>query len=78
MRAYQKANGKMIKDTRTSQQKASLIQIIKEIKVRYETIYRIIDLRDTSPDLNGNDIIEPYEFIKGCPIFDTITECKNL
>lgn len=71
-------NGTMCKDTRTPQQKASLIKLIKDIKSRYGTIKRVIGHRDTSPDLNGNGIIEPYEFIKGCPCFDAITEYKNL
>ena len=71
-------NGKMIKDTRTPQQKASLIKLIKDIKKRYGTIARVIGHRDTSPDLNGNGIIEPYEFIKGCPCFDAIKEYSNI
>lgn len=71
-------NGKMIKDTRTPQQKASLIKVIKDIKKRYGTIKRVIGHRDTSPDLNGNGIIEPYEFIKGCPCFDAIKEYSNI
>lgn len=71
-------NGTMIKDTRTPQQKASLIKLIKDIKSRYRTIKRVIGHRDTSPDLNGNGVIEPYEFIKGCPCFDAIPEYKDL
>ena len=71
-------NGKMIKDTRTPQQKASLLKLIKDIKKRYGTIARVIGHRDTSPDLNGNGIIEPYEFIKGCPCFDAIKEYSNI
>lgn len=71
-------NGKMIKDTRTPQQKANLIKVIKDIKKRYGTIAKVIGHRDTSPDLNGNGIIEPYEFIKGCPCFDAIKEYSNL
>lgn len=70
-------NGTMIKDTRTPQQKASLIKLIKDIKKRYGSVKRVIGHRDTSPDLNGNGIIEPYEYIKGCPCFDAITEYKN-
>ena len=71
-------NGKMIKDTRTPAQKASLNSLIKELKGEYPTINRVIGHRDTSPDLNGNGIIEPYEFIKGCPCFDAIPEYKDL
>lgn len=71
-------DGRMIKDTRTPQQKASLIKVIKDIKKRYGTIKRVIGHRDTSPDLNGNGIIEPYEFIKGCPCFDAIKEYSNI
>lgn len=71
-------DGKMIKDTRTPQQKASFIKVIKDIKKRYGTITRVIGHRDTSPDLNGNGIIEPYEFIKGCPCFDAEKEYKNI
>lgn len=68
----------MIKDTRTPQQKASLITVIKDIKKHYGTIARVIGHRDTSPDLNGNGVIEPYEFIKGCPCFDAIPEYSKL
>lgn len=71
-------DGKMIKDTRTPQQKVSLISVIKDIKKRYGAIARVIGHRDTSPDLNGNGIIDPYEFIKGCPCFDAIKEYSNL
>ncbi|MDE6416196.1 MAG: N-acetylmuramoyl-L-alanine amidase, partial [Duncaniella sp.] len=71
-------NGTMNKDTRTREQKASLIRLIKDIKARYKTIRKVMGHRDTSPDLNGNGIIEPYEFIKGCPCFDAISEYKNI
>lgn len=71
-------NGTMCKDTRTPQQKASLIRLIKELKSKYPTIKKVIGHRDTSPDLNGNGIIDPYEFIKSCPCFDAIPEYKNL
>lgn len=70
--------GTMCKDTRTPQQKASLIKLIKKLKSEYPTIKSVIGHRDTSPDLNGNGIIEPYEFIKGCPCFDAIPEYKDL
>lgn len=68
----------MIKDTRTAQQKESLIKLLKQLISRYPTIKRIIGHRDTSPDLNGNGIIDPYEYIKGCPCFNAIPEYKDL
>lgn len=71
-------DGRMIKDTRTPAQKAALIRLIKHLKAEYPTIKRVIGHRDTSPDLNGNGIIDPYEWIKGCPCFDAITEYQNL
>lgn len=72
------SEGKFIKDTRTKAQKASLIKLIKDIKSRINTIERVIGHRDTSPDLNGNGIIDPYEYIKGCPCFNAIPEYKDL
>lgn len=71
-------DGTMIKDTRTPAQKASLIKLIKELVVKYPTIKKIMGHRDTSPDLNGDGIISPFEFIKGCPCFDAIPEYKSL
>lgn len=71
-------NGRMIKDTRTPAQKESLIKLIKALKKKYPSIKRVIGHRDTSPDKNGNGIIEPFEFIKGCPCFDAEPEYKHL
>lgn len=71
-------DGKMIKDTRTPAQKDALIKLIKDLKIRFPTIKRVIGHRDTSPDKNGNGFIEPFEFIKGCPCFDAIKEYKNI
>lgn len=71
-------NGKMIKDTRTPQQKAALISLIRQLKADIPTIKRVIGHRDTSPDLNGNGVIDPYEYIKGCPCFNAIPEYQNL
>ena len=71
-------NGRMIKDTRTPAQKESLIKLIKDLKKKYPSIKRVIGHRDTSPDKNGNGIIEPFEFIKGCPCFDAEPEYKHL
>lgn len=67
-----------IKDTRTPEQKAALVKLIKELKNRQPTIKRVMGHRDTSPDLNGNGVIEPFEWIKGCPCFDAIKEYKDI
>lgn len=71
-------DGKTCKDTRTSSQKASLISLIKNLKLRYPTIKVVMGHRDTSPDLNHNGIIEPSEYIKACPCFDAIPEYKSI
>lgn len=65
------------KDTRTPEQKVSLISVLKELKKSYPNA-QIKGHRDNSPDLNGNGIIEPFEFLKSCPCFDAITEYKNI
>lgn len=71
-------NGTKIKDTRTPAQKAAILSLCKRLIAEYPTIKRIIGHRDTSPDLNGNGVIEPFEYIKGCPCFDAIPEYKHL
>lgn len=71
-------NGTKIKDTRTPAQTSALITLCKQLIAEYPSIKRIIGHRDTSPDLNGNGVIEPFEYIKGCPCFDAIPEYKHL
>ena len=66
-----------IKDTRTAKQKTALLKLLKDLKALYPKA-KIIGHRDTSPDKNGNGIIEPFEWIKGCPCFDAKTEYKNI
>lgn len=65
------------KDTRTAAQKASLLKLLKELKRLYPTA-KIIGHRDTSPDKNGDGLIEPSEWIKACPSFDAKEEYKCL
>ena len=69
-------NGKA-SDTRTPEQKQSLIDLILDIKERY-SIKKVMGHRDTSPDLNKDGKITPNEYIKSCPCFDAITEYKEL
>lgn len=56
-------------DTRTEKQKKALKELIEQLKEEY-AIDLVIGHRDTSPDLNGNGVIEPNEFVKVCPCFD--------
>lgn len=65
------------KDTRTEAQKVAIIKCIKEAK-EYGKITKIVGHRDLSPDLDGDGIVEPHEFIKQCPCFDAIPEYKHL
>lgn len=66
-----------IKDTRTEEQKKTLRELLIELKSLYPNA-KIIGHRDTSPDKNKNGIIEPFEWIKGCPSFDAIPEYKDI
>ena len=56
-------------DTRTDEQKKSMKGLVEELKLRYR-IVTVMGHRDTSPDLNGDGVIEPYEYVKACPCFD--------
>lgn len=70
------ANGKA-KDTRTDEQKESLLWLIGKLKSAFG-INKVQGHRDYSPDTNGNGIIDKYEWIKSCPSFDAIPEYKNI
>jgi len=67
-----------LKDTRTEEQKLWLEIKIQEYLDKYPTITEVVGHRDLSPDLNGNGIIEPHEFIKACPCFNAREEYKHL
>lgn len=56
-------------DTRTDRQKEAMRRLIGVLRRRYE-ISAVMGHRDTSPDLNGDGVIGPEEFIKWCPCFD--------
>ena len=70
-------NGKPI-DTRTVQQKESLVRIISELKALYPAIKKVCGHRDLSPDLNHDGTIEANEWMKTCPCFNAIPEYKSL
>ena len=60
-------NGKPA-DTRTNEQKQVLYQLIVDLQREYKILH-ILGHRDTSPDTNGNGVIEPCEYVKACPCF---------
>lgn len=64
------------KDTRTPAQKEALTRLVADICKRHD-IKEIKGHRDYSPDLNGNGIIEPSEWLKECPSFDVQSEFKT-
>ena len=65
------------KDTRTPEQKKALRELIASLIKEYP-IKEVIGHRDTSPDLNGDKIVEPFEWIKMCPCFDAKDEYTDL
>ena len=72
------------KDTRTEEQKITMLDAIfdvlravKEAGGNVKAI-RIIGHRDLSPDLNGNGIVEPSEWIKSCPCFEAKEEFQDI
>jgi N-acetyl-anhydromuramyl-L-alanine amidase AmpD len=65
------------KDTRTDAQKASLEKVCRDLKRDYPEI-KFKGHRDYSPDLDGDGIIEPFEFLKSCPSFDVKEWIKSI
>ena len=70
-------NGKP-SDTRTEEQKASLLYIIGYIYEMYDTVEKVVGHRDLSPDKNGDGVIEKHEWLKACPCFNAADEYKDL
>lgn len=64
-------------DTRTPEQKKALRELIAKLVKEYP-IKEILGHRDTSPDLNGDGVVEPYEWTKMCPCFDAVSDYKDL
>ena len=60
-------------DTRTPAQKEAMAQLVQDIASRHE-ILDVLGHRDTSPDKNGNGVIEKSEWLKECPCFDVKAE----
>ena len=60
-------------DTRTQKQKYSMRALIRTLQKDFPGA-RVCGHRDLSPDLNGNGVIEPTEWLKQCPCFDVATD----
>lgn len=56
-------------DNRTDQQKEALYNLLLKLADKYPDA-TTLGHRDLSPDINKNGVIEPFEWIKGCPCFD--------
>ncbi len=65
------------KDTRTVEQIVALRRLLRRLKRLYPKA-EIVGHRDLSPDLNGDGIIQKYEWIKACPCFDARKEYGEL
>lgn len=57
------------KDTRTAAQKASMERWCRQGIATYPGA-ELLGHRDISPDLDGDGIVEPHEYLKACPCFD--------
>ena len=79
-----KNNTSKAADTRTPEQKISLVEAIQFVQKELTKIgqnvseVKIQGHRDFSPDKNGNGVIDSWERIKECPSFDAISEYKYL
>ncbi len=77
-----KYNSKIAEDTRTDEQKKSIIEVIQEMieylkqngKTDLNTELMVLGHRDFSPDKNLDGVISRFERMKECPSFDAIEE----
>lgn len=60
-------------DTRTGAQRHSLQTLVNNLRRRYPRAI-VLGHRDLSPDIDGNGLITPNEYIKQCPCFDAVKE----
>ena len=62
------------KDTRTPEQRSSMHLLVAQLLKRFKNNICICGHRDLSPDLNGDGLIEPEEWVKECPCFEVRKE----
>ena len=61
-------------DTRTPEQRSSMHLLVAQLLKRFKNNICICGHRDLSPDLNGDGLIEPEEWVKECPCFEVRKE----
>ena len=61
-------------DTRTPEQRRAMHLLVAQLLKRFKNNVCICGHRDLSPDLNGDGVIEPEEWIKECPCFEVRKE----
>lgn len=64
-------------DTRTEAQRRALLALVADLHRRYPRAI-ILGHRDLSPDIDGNGLITPNEYIKQCPCFDAMGEYRAI
>ena len=62
------------KDTRTPEQRSAMHLLVAQLLKRFKNNVCICGPRDLSPDLNGDGVIEPEEWVKECPCFEVRKE----
>lgn len=62
-------------DNRTPEQRKTLRTLVNILKdILPNPNLEIVGHRDLSPDIDGDGLIEPWEWLKECPSFDVKTE----
>ena len=51
-------------DTRTEAQREALVRLVEDLRLVFPSLKQVIGHRDTSPDLIGDGIISPYDYLK--------------
>ena len=70
-------------DTRTEEQKKAIAEVIVEVvfwnrKNEISGEIEIMGHRDESPDLDGDGVVKPWEWVKQCPCFEVKPEYETL
>lgn len=66
-------NARKAEDTRTELQQVALVNELVALKKKFPNA-KIVGHRDLSPDLDGDGVIEPHEWMKQCPSFSVEDE----